>query len=180
MARLNNTAMTHARATLRRWIGESPEGAYFLPGNGKAIPLRPDERLAICASAEQYIIERHRAFERSLFTALTALVGGSFLIFLFKKSLFPGEFWTIYAYVEIFATLAVMLHAAWHYERALLTLRKAIGHALRQRIPMSTGFDDKVVRAEPDYEKWGPIIIYGSGILFAFPFLVQIVGAIMP
>ena len=51
---------------------------------------------------------------------------------------------------------------------------KAIGHALRQRIPLSTGFDDKAARVEPDYEKLGPVILYGSAILFTFPFLVQI------
>ncbi len=170
--------MKNARATLRRWTAESLDGPVFFPGNGKAIPLSPDEKLAIHASAEKYIVERYRTFERSLFLSMAAAVGSWVYIFQFRKSAFTGEFWTIYAYMLLFVGLFYILYEAWRYERALLVLRKAIGHALRRRIPLSTGLDDRVVKAEPDYEKWGPIIIFGSGILFAFPFLVQICGLI--
>ena len=178
MARLNNMAMKNARATLHRWIGESPEGACFLPGNGKAIPLRPDEKLAIWASAEQYISQRYEDFEKSILLSLMALAGSWFYIFAFKTTLFPGTFWTIYAYVLVVATLIYIAYEAWRYERGLLILRKAIGHSLRKRIPLSTGFDDKAAHVEPDYEKLGPIILFGSAILFAFPLLVQIVRTI--
>lgn len=171
-------ALKNARATLHRWIGKSPEGPCFLPGNGKAIPLRPDEKQAICASAEHYISQRYEDFEKSILLSLMALTGSWLYIFVFKPSQFPGAFWTIYAYILVLAALIYIAYEAWRYEQRLLILRKAIGHALRQRIPLSTGFDDKAARVEPDYEKLGPIILFGSAILFALPLLVQIVRTI--
>lgn len=179
VAKLDNTATKNAQATLGRWIGESPDGACFLPGNGKAIPLGPDEKLAICASAEAHIVRRYEGFQRSIFVSLAALTASWLYIFRFKTTVFLGTFWTVYAYLLLVVTLFYLLFEAWHYERALMTLRKAIGHALRDRIPLSTGFDDRAAYAEPDLERLGPILIFGTGLAFAFPILVQIAGAIL-